>query len=408
MVQWENEISFVKRVEFAASPSGDGSGGVPFTMYFKEHWYDQFDTFKIDESRQQCIVLSVPLRKADDFWEYTVQLIDADFSASLDVDACAKDKTTRFLSNIQPEYSEKGYTKYMSNYEKHRQWLTEHRCDINYSSRYAAMEDKFLKLANVKDKEVDEAYFKLNPMEKDVLDGIKYVKNEHLLWGKTTMDANGKSTVKTNDGRQLIAGDGLVPQIERFASKFQYAKLNINVIQTVMSQMNQKAAEQIGNNYFFVTNNTLWSDIQSSLGDWLKQWGSAPTTVYSNASKPGGGQFAKIENANTVGATFVSYIYGGNTITFTVDTALTKEFPNKGFGICLDMSPDMTTNNPAVAGFTLEGRELLINKVVGVGGIDGRSSGVVSSLTAGSSIVATAVSGIAAFKPYASFILEQA
>ena len=76
-----------------------------------------FDTFIVDGSRQQFIVLAVPVRKADNFWEYTVKLIDTDYSAVLDTNYTAAGTTTRFLSNVQPEYNERGYIKYQS---KHR------------------------------------------------------------------------------------------------------------------------------------------------------------------------------------------------------------------------------------------------------------------------------------------------
>ena len=43
--------------------------------------------------------------------------------------------------------------------------------------------------------------FKLNKTEKDLLDSFQQVKNNNLLWGKSTMDKNGKPTVITEDGR---------------------------------------------------------------------------------------------------------------------------------------------------------------------------------------------------------------
>jgi len=113
-VEWEIDVEFIKRVEFAAAPTGDGSGGSDIIMYFKERYYEKFDTVKIDGSRQQFIVKTTPQRKADNFWEYTCQLIDSDFSAVLDATYCQVGGTTRFLSNIMPEYSEEGYTKYQS------------------------------------------------------------------------------------------------------------------------------------------------------------------------------------------------------------------------------------------------------------------------------------------------------
>lgn len=204
-IEWEIDVDFIKRVEFAAAPTGVGERGSDITMYFKERYYERYDTFIIDGSRQQCIVKTVPQRKADNFWEYTVQLIDADFSAILDVNHCQVGMTTRFLSNIMPEYSEEGYSKYQSNIERHRSWITEHRVDISYSSRYAQLEQQFIKIANGDGNgEVKEKIFKLNKMEKDLLDSFQFVKNNALLWSKTTMDANGKSTVQTEDGRPKL------------------------------------------------------------------------------------------------------------------------------------------------------------------------------------------------------------
>ena len=71
------------------------------------------------------------------------------------------------------------------------------------------------------------------------------------------------------------------------------------------------------------------------------------------------------------------------------------------------MSPDMSTNQPAIAAFTLEGAEFVTSKYPGVGGIDGVTSGIVSSPVAGSKLIVAGFSGIAAFAPYKSFILEQ-
>ena len=91
------------------------------------------------------------------------------------------------------------------NIEKHRNWITEHRNDISYSARYAQLEDQFIKIAHGEGTgELKEKIFKLNKMEKDLLENFQMAKNNHLLWGKTTMDANGKSTVLTEDGRPKL------------------------------------------------------------------------------------------------------------------------------------------------------------------------------------------------------------
>jgi hypothetical protein len=41
-------------------------------------------------------------------------------------------------------------------------------------------------------------------MEKNLFDSFQTVKNNAMLWQKTTMDANGKSSVLTEDGRPKL------------------------------------------------------------------------------------------------------------------------------------------------------------------------------------------------------------
>ena len=66
-IEWEIEVDFIKEIEFAAVPVGNGAGGSDIKMYFRERYYEQYETFKINGSRQLCIVKSVPERKADNF-----------------------------------------------------------------------------------------------------------------------------------------------------------------------------------------------------------------------------------------------------------------------------------------------------------------------------------------------------
>ena len=114
MVEWEIDVEFIKRVEFAASPVGTGAGGSDITFFFRERYFEKYETFKVDNSRQLIIVKTTPIRKADNFWEVTGQLVDSDFSSVLDATACQVGMTARFISNIQPEYHTEGFTKYQS------------------------------------------------------------------------------------------------------------------------------------------------------------------------------------------------------------------------------------------------------------------------------------------------------
>lgn len=125
--------------------------------------------------------------------------------------------------------------------------------------------------------------------------------------------------------------------------------------------------------------------------------------MYSKAANKGGGGYIK------VGATFSTYEYAGNTISFAVDRALSREYGNeKGYGLCLDLTADKTTNVPAIAKFSLTNQDFIYNTIAGVGGLDGKTSGEVASNVAGSKRVMMGYAGVAAFTPYRSFILRQA
>ena len=103
MFEWEIEQNYIKRVEFAAVPEGDGAGGTEIIMAFKERYYSKFDTFKIEGSGQHCFCLSNPVRKGDNWWEQTVRLVSNNYDSVLDVSACQPGDKTRWISNYMPE-----------------------------------------------------------------------------------------------------------------------------------------------------------------------------------------------------------------------------------------------------------------------------------------------------------------
>ena len=170
----------------------------------------------------------------------------------------------------------------------------------------------------------------------------------------------------------------------------------------ILNSMTEKAQDDTGNKYAFIVNRKLWEDINLVLGEYLANYRTDGAYMYSKNAKGGMGGYVK------VGATFDTYEYAGNQIQFIVDRALSREFPNKGYGLCLDLTADKTSGTPAIAKFSITGKEFITNKIVGVGGYNGQSSGEVSSNVAGSKLVMTGYAGIAAFTPFRSAILREA
>ena len=400
MFEWDVETNYIKRVEFAAIPEGDGANGSEITMAFVERYYEKYDIFKIDETRQQCMVVSRPIRKADNYWEVQVRLIDNDYNSVLDFSGCQPGMTTRFQSVAMPELHEEGYVKYQSNIEHHRNFITTHRVDISYSAQFAALEDVFIKIGEGKNQgDLTETIYKMDKKEKILLDNFLYVRNNGLLFNKCNVDVNGKPTIVDPDtNRPIYIGDGLVPQVERFASKYAYARLTPEVFNTMIASMVQKAKDPTGNHFVFIVNEKLWQDVQITLAAFLASHKVIESFMWSKQAN----------NYVKVGGTFQTYEFGGNSVSFKVDRTFSIEYGmNKGFGMCLDLTADKTSAQPPIAMFTLKGADFVTNKFPGVGGLDGISSGVVSSPVAGSKLINWGYSGIGVFNPYRSFILRE-
>jgi hypothetical protein len=198
------ETNYIKRVKFAAEPIGDGANGSEIIMPFTERYYEQNDIFKVDETGQQFFVVTEPVRKRDNYWEYTVRLIENDFKGKLDATGCYPGATTRFQSNAFPEMHEKGYVKHQSNIARMRNYMTTHRCDIDYSALFAAHEDSFIKIAEGKDQgNLTETIYKMDKKEKILLENFLTVRNQGLLFNRTNIDANGKATIVDPQGRPV-------------------------------------------------------------------------------------------------------------------------------------------------------------------------------------------------------------
>jgi hypothetical protein len=76
-------------------------------------------------------------------------------------------------------------------------------------------------------------------------------------------------------------------------------------------------------------------------------------------------------------------------------------------GVFLDLTADMNTGRPAIASFSLSGSDMLSATVNGLGGQDGKTSGVASTSVMGSSYHVAGYFGVGVFNPYRSFILEE-
>ena len=275
-----------------------------------------------------------------------------------------------------------------------RGWISELRCDIDASARYLALEDVFVRISKGEgDSRQKDYLFKMPGMKKTLLDSFMSARNNSLLWQKTTMDANGKCTLHDRQGRELIAGDGIIPQINRYASKYNYSKMSMNVLNEAMLTMSEKSESPTGQTWAFVVNEVLWRDMQVTLSKFLMDAKTDGQFLYSNSEKG----YIK------VGATYNAYTWAGNTILIHVDRALSNEYPTSGYGIMVDLTADSVNGVSPIQMFTLEGKEFIENTLTGVG----IKSGSVSTPVAGEKYIISGYAGIGVMNPYRSFVLIQ-
>lgn len=395
--EWNVDVDYIKRIEFADIPVGNGANGAEIKFAFKELYYHKYDVFKIEGSRQLCFVTQEPEREADDYWVTFAQLVDGDYTEVLDASVCNVGDTTRYISNYQPELSEEGYTKYQSNVEMHRNHISLHRHDIDFSAMYAMTEDIFVKTTDKKD---GKKIYTMKKAEKLLMENFLESRNNAMVFGKSNYDKNGKCTIFDKAlNRAVPMGDGLIAQIERYAQKYAYGKDNmrIDVMDKMLEYMTQKSENPTGNKYLFLVNFRMWGQIQRTLREYLRTWNTTGTFMFSE------GKNKYIH----VGNTFASYEVAGNVISFQVDRTLNLEYDSKGYGVCIDLTADSTSGTPAVQMFTLKGGEFIRGRVLGFGGMTGVESGDFASPVAGSKLMHMGYSSIAIFNPYRAYIIEE-
>lgn len=96
------------------------------------------------------------------------------------------------------------YSKFQSQTELHRNFMTTFRADISWSALYALQENVFMKVCDDKDPGKTEGVYKMLKKEKELLDTFVYAMNSGLTFNKGNIDVNMKATISDPDtGRPI-------------------------------------------------------------------------------------------------------------------------------------------------------------------------------------------------------------
>ena len=155
--------------------------------------------------------------------------------------------------------------------------------------------------------------------------------------------------------------------------------------------LSRKCKNVQGNQFAFVVNEKLYSDLQNTLSEFLM-----------NHRVEGGHLWSKGSNGYVkVGATYDTYEFLGNEVIFHVDRALSIEYGDKGYGIMIDLSADKSSGRPAIEQFTVENKEIVENTLRGVG----IQNGDVSTPVAGIKWIMSGYCGVAVYAPFRSVVI---
>lgn len=418
--EWGVDTEKIKQVKIVADVTTDGTNGTDVVIRLAERYFNPNETFRIEGSRDTLFVTMVPRRISINDWEYVCRAVVSDISRGINLGYAKKGNTVRFLGNHHPEGSDHGYSKFQSNIERHRNYLTLHRVGHSTTGQYALQETKFIEMAGKgKNGNQELVYYKLESADKMCLEQFYEIRNNHLLFGKSNHDEKGRCLLQEADGRDIPIGDGIISQLERYAEKYAFSKLTTNVLRDVIKTMKTKSQTPTGNHYLVLCNESFQEMWWDAMVEELRGLALPATAFYTKGNDKVKSGLLKVDggkgtgpdyayNNLAVGATFTSYEYNGNVISIAVDRAMTYEYGDRAYGIFLDMTQDLNDGRPAMELFTLEGGELFTGTIKGLGGKTGSESGDIASPVHGMEYHVAGYSGAAVYNPFRSFILEEA
>jgi hypothetical protein len=382
--EWVIKAHMIPKIKIVESCTASGQNREEFAIILEKKYYDKGDTFRL-ENRQQLFVRRTPEQLAPNRWKYIVTLTGNDLRRRLDVRFAAAGRNTQYVSNYFPELSERGYNKFTYNVEKHINYISRHRVSDSYSSDYAAMEKVYLKHAG--------EYFEMDAMDKQLLDLFYLTRENNMLWGESNHDSLGKCLDQDEHGRDIPMGDGTITQFKRFAEQQRYHTFARTILDDAIDSITAKTEKEIGNTIVIMCNKRLYGQFQRLADSMLKE---RATDAYFYTQKG---------DAIKVGAHYKAYEWMGNTIVFTLNKALSQEFPDQGYGIFMDLGQYGGVDN--IEMMTFAGRALISGNIKGMGGMSGTESGDIVTSVDGSEKHLLGYSGTKVANPYAGHIIKE-
>jgi hypothetical protein len=301
--------------------------------------------------------------------------------------------------------SDKGYLSTTQAGEEHINYLTKVRYDWSWSADAAAtkyiIEDMVPHNGQMK-----RFTYITDELFRSAMETYHFRKEMALIYGQSTMDANGRCFLQDpKTGQDIVQGDGLIAQMAD-SQKQNYTKLTIGLLEDVLSDISLHSPKPTGNVFLLTTGREGYKEFgrlmrQEHKGFWTLQ----PNTYVQTKN-------GKIQ----LGAEYNAFTFQGNTIIASVNSVFDhpgnpsqkdsngKRLESSKF-LFIDMSTyDGVKNIQLIA---KDGRSFITGEVDGIGGQDGKTSGKASSTLDGSSKAIIGSLGCVMHNPYSSMMLQK-
>lgn len=378
------------------SDTTPGLGVSEFSIILDRLYYTLGCIFEL-ENEQQLMVSRMPEKLAENKWRYFVKPVTPSRTVSISTTYLTKGKYTRYISkaSIVPEMHDFGGSyKDEFNIERHRQYVSRFRMESSKSG------DAALFLPNVIDLGQGGMFKQTNVETKLMADLLESV-NRAGLFAAGNVDDKFNVLTTTDDGRTIPIGQGILPQVKAYANfmPYQAGKFTVQKMKDVINEVVARKEKKTGNEIIVICNYKLFQEIQSTLDPIA---GARLTTqdYYFNEA---------MKDRWVLGADYAGYRFSGNKILFMEETALSNQYPDKGYGLVFNLYAETASGKkPNVQEVTIKGMPSIVKSYInGVGGQDGKTSGIASSKIHASQVIMFKYSSFIVNDPYGTMFIQE-
>lgn len=400
-------VKFTTRVTGGAISAGStlGANQAEFVVAFSSAYFNPYDIIKLVDN-SLLFVKTGPVFIKEGTWEYTVTINGNNPADTVSTDYLQPGVECGVAGVAYPELSDKGYLAVTQAGEEHVNYLTKVRYDWSWSADAAAT--KYLIEDMVPhDGQIKKFNYITDELFRSALETYHFRKEMALIYGRSTMDANGRCFLQDpRTGQDIVQGDGIIAQMAD-SRKQTYTRLTIGLIEDALSDISLHSPKPTGNVYLMTTGREGYKDFGRIMRAEHKGfWTLQPNTFVQTKN-------GKIQ----LGAEYNAYNFQGNTIVVNVNSVFdhpaNPSIRDSSNGRALESSKflfiDMSTYDGVknIQMIAKDGRSFITGEVDGIGGQDGKTSGKASSTLDGSSKTIIGTMGVVMHNPYSSMMLEK-